>query len=67
MISLGNPYLLRRFPGVAAYATTYSPSVTSELSAVKALFGEIKLTGHLPVTIPGAAKLGAGIQLPGKQ
>ena len=67
LISLGNPYLLRSFPGVAAYATTYSPSVTSELSAVKALFGEMKLTGRLPVTIPGAAKLGDGIQLPGKQ
>ena len=67
LLSLGNPYLLRSFPGVAAYATTYSPSVTSELSAVKALFGEMKLTGHLPVTIPGAAKLGDGIQLPGKQ
>jgi beta-N-acetylhexosaminidase len=66
LISLGNPYLLRSFPGVAAYATTYSPSVTSELSAVKALFGEMKLTGRLPVTIPGAAKLGEGIQLPGK-
>src|SRR5205823_521823 len=67
LISLGNPYLLRSFPGVAAYATTYSPSTTSELSAVKALFGEMKLTGHLPVTIPGAAKLGDGIQLPSKQ
>jgi beta-N-acetylhexosaminidase len=67
LISLGNPYLLRTFPQVAAYATTYSPSVTSELSAVKALFGEMKLTGRLPVTIPGAAKLGDGIQLPQKQ
>jgi beta-N-acetylhexosaminidase len=67
LISLGNPYLLRNFPGVAAYATTYSPSLTSELSAVKALFGEMKLTGRLPVTIPGSAKLGEGIQLPQKQ
>ena len=67
LVALGNPYLLRSFPGVAAYATTYSPSVTSEVSAVKALFGEMKLTGRLPVTIPGAAKLGEGIQLPGKQ
>ena len=67
LISLGNPYLLRSFPKLAAYATTYSPSATSELSAVKALFGEMKLTGRLPVTIPGAAKLGEGIQMPGRQ
>lgn len=67
LISLGNPYLLRSFPGVAAYAATYSPSTTSEASAVKAMFGDMKLTGRLPVTIPGAAKLGDGIQLPVRQ
>jgi hypothetical protein len=41
--------------------------VTSEGSAVKAMLGDMKLTGRLPVTIPGAAKLGDGIQLPLKQ
>jgi hypothetical protein len=30
---------------------------------VKALFGEIPVTGHTPVSIPGFAKLGDGIQL----
>jgi len=31
---------------------------------VKALFGEIAITGHLPVTIPGVAKYGDGLQIP---
>jgi hypothetical protein len=34
---------------------------------VKALFGEIPITGHLPVTIPGFAKYGDGIELPAKK
>jgi hypothetical protein len=29
---------------------------------VKALFGEIAIRGHLPVTIPGIAERGAGIE-----
>jgi beta-N-acetylhexosaminidase len=66
MVSLGNPYLLRSFPGVAAYATTYSTTPLAEVSAVKSIFGEMKLTGRLPVTIPGIAKLGDGIQLPAR-
>jgi hypothetical protein len=33
---------------------------------VKALFGEIPITGHTPVTIPGFAQLGDGIQLPAR-
>jgi beta-N-acetylhexosaminidase len=64
LVSLGNPYLIRSFPNAAAYLTTYSPTPTSEDSVAKAMFGEIPIGGHLPVTIPGIAKYGDGIQLP---
>jgi beta-N-acetylhexosaminidase len=33
----------------------------SEISAVKALFGEIPISGRLPVEIPGVAQLGDGL------
>jgi len=66
LLALGNPYLLRTFPDVAAYMTTYSSVPPSETSAVKALFGEIAIGGKLPVTIPGFAKYGDGIVLPAK-
>src|ERR1700733_7644022 len=64
LAALGNPYLVRAFPKVSAYLTTFSPTPTSEISLAKALFGEIAITGHLPVTIPGVAKYGDGIQIP---
>jgi beta-N-acetylhexosaminidase len=64
LVALGNPYLLRSFPAVAAYLTTYSPVAPSEVAAAKALFGEIPIRGRLPVTIPGFAKYGDGLQLP---
>jgi beta-N-acetylhexosaminidase len=64
LAALGNPYLVRSFPNVAAYLTTYSPTPTSETALAKALFGEIAITGHLPVTISGVAKYGDGIQIP---
>jgi beta-N-acetylhexosaminidase len=63
MIALGNPYLLRNFPDVAAYMTTYSTVPPSEISAVKALFGEIAIGGKLPVSIPGFARYGDGISV----
>jgi beta-N-acetylhexosaminidase len=63
LVSLGNPYLLRNFPGVAAYLATFSTVQPSEIAAVKALWGEIDITGHLPVTIPGEAKYGDGLQV----
>ncbi len=64
MVSLGNPYLLRTYPNVAAYLTTFSNSPPSEAAAVKALFGEIPVAGKSPVSIPGVAPLGAGITIP---
>jgi beta-N-acetylhexosaminidase len=64
LVAMGNPYLLRNFPDVAAYMTTYTTVPPAEISTVKALFGEIPITGKLPVTIPGFAKYGDGISLP---
>ena len=65
-VAFGNPYLLSSFPKVAAYLAMFSPTVPSEVSAVKALFGEISISGRLPVTIPGFAQYGEGIQLAAK-
>ncbi len=64
LVSLGNPYLLRSYPTVAAYFTTFSTAPTAEQAAVKALFGEIAIQGKMPVSIPGLAKIGDGLQLP---
>ena len=51
LISLGNPYLLRTFPDVAAYITTYSPTVLSEIAAARAVVGEIPITGRMVVSL----------------
>ena len=63
VIAMGNPYLAMNFPNVATYICTYSNAPTSERSAVKLLFGEIQLKGKLPVTLPGIADRGFGLQL----
>jgi beta-N-acetylhexosaminidase len=66
IVAMGNPYLLSAFPKTAAYLATFSSTPPSELSAVKALFGEIPISGKMPVTIPGFAKYGDGIQMPAR-
>jgi len=66
LISLGSPYLLRDYPEVQGYAATFSTSSTSEIAAAKAIFGEIPITGKLPVSIPGFAKIGDGLSVPVK-
>jgi beta-N-acetylhexosaminidase len=64
VISLGSPYFISDFPGTQNYMCTFSNATVSEMSAVKALFGEIPIHGHLPVTIPNFAARGQGLDLP---
>ncbi|HEV7522046.1 MAG TPA: glycoside hydrolase family 3 N-terminal domain-containing protein [Candidatus Angelobacter sp.] len=60
VVSFGSPYFLADFPQIENYVCAYSNATTSEVAAVKALFGEIPYHGRLPVTIPGVAQRGAG-------
>jgi len=64
VVAAGNPYLAKDFPVVQNYLCTFSTADVSEMSAVKALFGEIPIRGHLPVTIPDFAQQGAGMDRP---
>jgi beta-N-acetylhexosaminidase len=64
VVAVGNPYLATDFPKIETYLCTFSNATVSEVAAVKALFGEITIRGHLPVTIPGVAQRGAGIERP---
>jgi beta-N-acetylhexosaminidase len=61
VIAMGNPYFGEDFPEIKNYLCTFSNTTVSELSAVKALFGEIPINGHLPVTIPTIADRGQGL------
>jgi beta-N-acetylhexosaminidase len=64
VIAMGNPYLASDFPRVENYMCSFSNASVSEIAAVKAIFGEIAIQGHLPVSIPNIAQRGAGIQRP---
>ena len=64
VVAMGNPYLASDFPKIENYMCTFSNATVSEVSAIKALFGEIPIRGHLPVTIPNVAQRGAGLEPP---
>ena len=67
VVAMGTPYIASQFPGIQTYLCTFSNMKVSEVSAVKAMFGEIPMTGHLPVTIPNVAARGAGLTAPAQR
>jgi beta-N-acetylhexosaminidase len=64
VLSMGNPYFVRDFPAIQTYLCAFSNATVSETAVVKAIFGEIPIGGHLPVTIPGVAARGQGLERP---
>jgi beta-N-acetylhexosaminidase len=63
IISLGSPYLAAAYPETQTYMCAFSNAPVSELSAARAIFSEIQVRGRLPVTIPGFASRGTGLEL----
>lgn len=61
VVAFGNPYTGGSVPGIGTYVCTFSNTQGSAAALVGALFGETPVHGRLPVTIPGLAKLGSGL------
>jgi len=66
VLAMGNPYVVQDFPAIQNYVCAFSNETVSETAAVKAIFGEIPISGHLPVTIPGVASRGEGLERPAR-
>jgi len=64
-LALGSPYLIERFPQAETWLGAFGISDVAQISMARALFGEIPVRGHLPVTIPGIPlKVGFGKEVP---
>jgi len=55
VLAMGTPYLTEDFPAIQNYICTFSNATVSEVSVARALFGEIRFSGHLPVNIRSAS------------
>jgi beta-N-acetylhexosaminidase len=64
VVAMGSPYIGTDFPDIQNYLCTFSNASVSEISAARALFGEIPIHGRLPVTIPSMAQRGSGLDRP---
>jgi beta-glucosidase-like glycosyl hydrolase/CubicO group peptidase (beta-lactamase class C family) len=64
-LAFGSPYLIEGFPQAETWLGAFGISDVAQTSMARALFGEIPVRGHLPVTIPGVQlNAGFGIEVP---
>src|SRR5437588_12423147 len=64
-VGFGSPYLIETFPQAETWLAAFGISDVAQISVGRALFGEIPVRRHLPVTIPGVnLKAGFGVEVP---
>ena len=66
VLAMGSPYLTDDFPAIQNYICTFSNATVSETSAARALFGEIPIHGHMPVSLLKAGTQAAGDPRPAR-
>lgn len=66
VVAFGDPYILGKVPETAVVMTPYNGTYLAEQSVARAVAGRIRISGTLPVTIPGRYPRGAGISLPAR-
>lgn len=64
LIAFGNPYVLNELEGTDVHLLAWSGSTHQVQQTVPALFGGSKISGRLPVDIPGMYDIGAGLTIP---
>ena len=64
--SFGNPYLLQELSDSPGYLLAWGDHEVSQTAVVRGLFGDIGLTGKLPISIPPFYSLGDGLERRGR-
>ena len=62
LVSFSSPYLARQVPEVPAYLVAWGGYPVAQRAAARALLGSAPITGKLPITIPGVARFGEGLE-----
>lgn len=61
--NFGNPYLLAQIPAAETYLLAWAEDPVMETAAARALAGEVRVSGMLPISLEGYG-LGSGLTLP---
>lgn len=61
--AFGSPYLIERFPNAKTWVAEFSTNDVSQRAAARAIFGEVAISGTIPVTVPGVVRRGDGLRV----
>jgi beta-N-acetylhexosaminidase len=63
VVSFGSPYLIESFPNAHTWLAEFSTNDVSQRAVARALFGQVAISGQIPVTVPGTVKREDGLRI----
>ena len=63
VVCFGSPYLIGLFPDAGTWLAAFSPADVAQRAAARAIFGQVRIGGRIPVNVPGAVALGDGLDV----
>jgi beta-N-acetylhexosaminidase len=60
----GSPYVIKHYPEAKTWVGIFSNADVAQRAAARAIFGQAAISGRIPVNVPGAVPMGAGMVLP---
>jgi len=60
----GSPYVIKHYPEAKSWVGILSNADVAQRAAARAIFGQAAISGRIPVNVPGAVPIGAGMVLP---
>jgi len=60
----GSPYVIKHFPEAKTWLGIFSNADVAQRAAARAIFGQVPISGRIPVNVPRAVGIGSGMDLP---
>jgi beta-N-acetylhexosaminidase len=64
VVCFGSPYVIRHFPEAKTWLGIFSNADVAQRAAARAIFGQVPISGRIPVSVPGAVCVGSGLDVP---
>jgi len=64
VVCFGSPYVIRHFPEAKTWVGVFSNAEIAQRATARAIFGQVSISGRIPVSVPGTVCVGSGLDVP---
>jgi beta-N-acetylhexosaminidase len=63
VVCFGSPYVVQQYPEAKTWLGVFSNADVAQRAAARAIFGQVPISGRIPVSVPGTVRMGTGVDV----